>query len=523
MKISTLLIIILLTTTVNARCRTSEDYVINITLPSSSPTRINLATFLIGDTSCYQIGTGDNKIYQNVLKECYLDGLSPSNYNIKIVNGTSLWNITGIQNTAALLLETITVCFGSCPSHAGYVEIRLNGTGLAHTLVFQPEKPYSTLISVDNPSEWTKHYLRKWTYRDETTNNLFNFTQNPSTMNVYCDSSSTFTINLTNEVGDGGSTVIQTKERPRYSVNVNTIPPRIRQDSDTQINGNYYLTNNSNTTTEYIFTLQDYTGGNCYTSTLKIRKIINDTVGLVDVQKFSQDNLIKSALINQTNYGFTVECSDLTRNIGSIVLDDTDTARNIIISTPEFTGYNERWGNLSITTNTDYDTSTITCLIQHPTTLAGYYRVYNWSNNNKTLDYTTTSSGTNITFTYTSNNINNTYWIECGTSTFNSGISRLINIRNDSAYFGGFNIPGPNKILGLNREFIFSISAGVLAVILISLGSGVTYTLYAIVSMLFGIFMWYVGWLPEPYGFYITLLFLAIMLHLIRRRKGGEI
>jgi len=521
MKILTILtILIFLGTTVNASCRTTEDFFVNITIPNNQNTQINFGATLIGDTSCYSIGSGDDRIYQNIFGDCYWNGSSPINYDIKIVNGTCAFNITGIDNSNNLNLRCNSICIGTCPTYGAYVEIRLNGTGLSQTLDFEADAVENKLnVEID---DWERHYLRKWTYKDETTNELFNFTTNPATMNVYCDSYSTFTVNLTDTVGDSGYSVIQTKERPKYSVNVNTFPPRTRQDSDYQLNADYILTNNTNETSEYTWTLQDYTGGNCYQSTLKISKSINDTIGFVDVQQFSQDNIIKSFLINNTNYGFTVVCEDLTRNIGSILVDDLDLERNILISTPEYSGYNQRWENLSITTNTDYDSSAINCLVSYPTTVTTWMNVYNWSNNIKTLDSSQTTTGTNVTFTYTAINPNITFWIECGASNteFNSEISKLIYIRNSSAYYKGFDIPMPTKVLGLTREFIFAISAAVLTVILISLGSGLTYTLYTPVAVIWAILMWYVGWLPGPYTLYIALLFMAIMLHLVRKRRG---
>jgi hypothetical protein len=514
-----LTIIILLGTTAEATCRTYWDYCIQIELPQNT-------------TNSYIVD------FDNIIDEVNLEGIRYVNDTLdnivaNITNTTDADTGTlyigpeivfGIgANPDSLIMRGNNTC-GTC-NITTFLEICLNGTYIGN-LVAGTITSVSSQTNIPTLTDFDAYYRRKWTYKDEISDQNFNFTINPANMDIYCDNYATFQINLTDEEPDGGPATYQTLERGRYEVNVGSFPARIREDTTNQLEDDYYLTNTTaaNPGNIYTFTLQDYTGGDCYRGTLSITSNVNETLHLIDVQRFSQDSIINSFLTNNTNYFFTVECADLNRNIGSMIMLDSDPNRNIITSTPELTGYNQRWDNLSITISQDFDTSTINCVIEYPTSVQGFFRVYNYSDNTGTLDYTAILQGTDLSFSYTSQNTNVTYLVECEASNteFNSQITQIINIRNSTAYLYGFDVDMPATLLGLQREFILAASAGILAVIIISLGSGITYTLYTIVAMIFAIFMWYVNWLPEPYGLYSLLLFFAVALHLVRRRKGVE-
>lgn len=435
------------------------------------------------------------------------------NFNIEILSSGGTWVYSNIENKSIIQVNCTVASFTD-PNFA-HLRINLNETS-RNTYPITPASG-SDIINITklNWSVGEGGYSRKWTFLNESNSNPFNFTAFPSNLTVVCPNYEDFQYNLSSTTG------VQTKERVMYIMQVNNNSVRIRADNDDTLVDNYYIIQNYDNAQQYHFTLQDYTGGNCYRSTLYISKPPDKNI---DVQQFSNNNDIYATLINNTYYTFTVKCDDLTRNLGSFLITDDDLDRTIIISTPEFNNFQKSWDNLSIEIDSDYDTNTITCGIQYPSTVTGYMNVYNWTNNAKVLDGNTTLSASNMTLTVTVDNVNLTYYVICGATdgTWRNELSGLFNIRNHSAIMSEFDLDLPAELFGLSRQFLYSIAAVVITIIIITLGSGITYTIFGIIGTFTATFFYYIGYLTSPYEFYITLVFMAIMLHIVRNRRGTE-
>lgn len=378
-----------------------------------------------------------------------------------------------------------------------------------------------------NPSRFIEYYYRNWTFRDDLTAGLYSFLVTNSTLTVTCPIYPEFKINLT-ELGNG-SKVIQTLERPRYSAVVQkgavTYQPRIRQDAEYFLLDNYFLTNRTDTAQTYSFTLQDYTGGQFYKSTVAFKTTINYTWGNVHVEQFGVDNIVYPLLQNTSNYKVVVSNNISTRDLGQVYLKGTETNKNIIVTRPDLSDTKGKWEDLNLSITSNYDYGQFTCLYYDTNTITvAEFWVYNSTSNGLVQDYYTNSTSASGSLTYQALNLSAPYYGVCKVTDALGvrEVKELFNFRNTGAIYKGFDLNLPNNLMGVSKATFYKVVALMITIVFGGLFSMMTMGTGAIVATITMSFFNYIGWLDVPTWFVTLLVFLAIAFKLSENRGGVQ-
>jgi hypothetical protein len=411
-------------------------------------------------------------------------------------------------------------CLSGCDGAPAYAIICLNGTdtvwydrAFASHAVAKPLCRETTLTL----SDFDKVYRRNWTFKNLNDNSLTNFTGTKTDLKVWCPTTTEATLNLTNLVGDGGSHYSEMKEHPKYYIDSDTYLRNVREDDDQNVWDDFYLSTTTSAT-EYTFKLYDYSGGDFYRSELQIEQTINDAQAIVNLEKFGQDNnLVKVPLINGSTYKIIVDGTSV-RDIGPILMTD-DTTRGVIISRPDVSDFANNWQGLTIGITKSYDTSAVGCTINNSVSGTGNFTVSNVSGQL----YASSSTGSNIGFTYTVPVADSTYTIFCSMTDTTYGTRsklQVINLRNESAIHAGFDLDIPTTIVGLSRSFVYQFSAMAITVLVGGLFSAGSVGTGAVVfAAMFGMFNW-VGWMGQPTWMVGFIGALALFIKYSERRQG---
>lgn len=526
-------------------CRTSYDYCANITLPANIISGGFNANLILTFTGIYCNSTycANSKICRDSVNQCYMTN-NFTNVYLKLINATNeltgtkfynpivLYDYPGpgyspANNGTNIWMKTARYCTlgnGNC-STSSYLEMCLNGSGTYTPIIQAWSVPIVPSLEFPiSESDFTSYYRRNFTFLHEENGSLFGFTGTNTTMTVYCDSYNPFTLNLLSTIGASGSITFQTLQQPRVSVAVNSLSPRIREDSDHYLSSNYYLTKNTGTTSQYTYRLLDYTGiGQFYRSTVNTYTQLNSEWVKIDSQRFGTDNLAYPLLKNQTQYKITLTTPTSSRDIGMTYITDTNTLKDIYVSTPDLTTSGSKWKTLNMTIITDYASNTITCAYAStiPISIASY-QVYNVTAGNP-LTYTTNSTTQSGTLTYTTQNIANSYYIKCYVTNTDGtilGMQQLMSMRNGSAIYKGFDWHLESTFLGFQTATFYKLMAIGITLILVGLFSAVNAGFGALVLVLGMIIFQYVKWLEISWWYILAIATAAMIFFLVNNRRG---
>jgi hypothetical protein len=186
--------------------------------------------------------------------------------------------------------------------------------------------------------------------------------------------------------------------------------------------------------------------------------------------------------------------------------------------------FTSRWDGLNISITTNYNASTLNCLINSATLTDGFFTVYSTN----TTPYTMVSNSSSFsiyttTFNYAANR-SVQYYTTCYTIDTVYGLRQytsLINFQNTSQYYGGFGtLNVPDSIFGIGKTKFLNLISITIALIVAGLFSAVSMGTGAIVfGMVIGLF-YFIGYFitsPMTIG---LIIFLAIMIKLSENRFG---
>jgi len=530
--LKTVFLVVMLASLADATCETRWDICVNKTftqgLTASTNYVIDMSSIRCEITPVVGGGTttscNSTTIQKNIEDEYYYSNThNLTNWNVTVdVSGFSLAPLTTPYMDTTN--EKIKVGVGAADGAPKRITVTActNGTRDKWTYT-ETDNADDATLSISE-TDFDVYYRRNWTFRDESGNSLFNFTGRNSTLSVWCNDFSEFELDIPSNISSGGDITIQTRQLPKFFADVATTPSRIRQDSENQLKDNYYLATSTATSDLHDFTLQDYTGGDFYLSTIKIRRSIGDTVGFIHVERFQQDNKISAVLLNNTQYSIDVEGTSL-RNLGPLFIESSDTTHNVIVTTPDFTDYTQRWSDLTIAISSDYDNGQVSCGINSTELVTGEFNVYNVTSSGYDLDYTdsTTTEALDIGFSYAVPDINGTYRVYCEATGSKYGLrslERIIHFRNESAIYRGFDLDFGSTIWGISRSFMYKLVAFFFLTVVCGLFSARTYSKGALAYAGMLSLFWWVGWTDLTQSLVGLLAFLAIMLALGANRRG---
>ena len=450
-----------------------------------------------------------------------------SNVYINAINLTSLFSYYVYDKTYdadAEYMIYLNVSDGTTGSRPqGYIELCLNATAVITHPIMHDGDPTGALPT-QTPSkgdDFTQNYARNWTFRDESDGSVYDFSSENATLKVWCDNLDEFEINLTDVVGTGGSLTIYTLEKPKYFLNLNLNPSRIRQDKGIQLVDGFYIT----TAAADLYTLRlvDYTGGQFYKSTLSIQGTVNDALNNIHVEEFPTDNIIYAYLQNNTQYKILLDGVD-DRDLGQMYVTDEDLARDIVVTKPSFSNFTYRWDGLIISFTEDWANSNVGCNFNSTTTTACSMEVYNITGSDYILDYASgESSGTNVALTFTVDNNTDQYIVRCIANDTTYGLRDKevkIEMWNETGFFKSFELNIPDKIVGVSRAFFYKMLA--LTLILTAGGIFSTHTMGTGAVVMSGVlaFTVYINWFPVSQWFVGFIAFMSFMIKLSEGRQG---
>lgn len=527
------IILLMLSGMVAADCTTSwVACTNNITLPTNDLSGgsqfyvLDLNSIMCNATYC-----GSQQLCKNAKGECLVND-SARNVEVFITNSTDTTNgatYTGPQyydqdETKHYIIVKRITCLSGCPTISSTPTIKLCVNNTIQKISSNSGPVGSPDFLAVRASDFNMNYNRYWTFRDDVTNNLYNFSLNNSgaTLTAWCDSYTQATFNLTTSVNPSNSLWINTLQQPKFFLNRVGLISRIREDSPFILGDNYYV--QSQNGLNYTFILVDYTGGQFYKSTLTITENVNDSIGNIYVAQFDQSNIIKANLRPNTQYSFKVTSSTSTRDLGAVYLDGDTLQHNVVVSRPDVLPFTSRWDGLNISITSNYDTQTITCAILSTTLVDASLSVFSTNTTPYTLIAVSNASSV-LSSTLTVNaNRSIIYYAKCFTSDSVYGVrerTQQINFQNTSQYYGGFgSLTVPDTIFGVSKTKFLNIASVAVALTVAGLFSAVSMGTGAVVfGVVIGLF-YFIGYFitsPMTIG---LIIFLAIMIKLSENRFG---
>ena len=454
-----------------------------------------------------------------------------TNVDIQVTNGSRYFDYyvynTTYDNDAAYMiyLNVSDGCLGIpgvCPSYQGYLELCINGSAVLTHPYMNDGDPTGTLTTQTiQSSDLSQYYTRNWTFYDESDGSIYDFSSENATLKVWCETFDEFTINLTDVVDTGGSLSIQTRDKPKYFLDLNLNPSRIRQDKDIELKDGYYIT----TAAAELYTLRlvDYTGGQFYKSTMSIQGVVNDALKNIHVEEFPTDNIIYAYLQNNTQYKILLDGAD-ERDLGQMYVTDEDLARDIVVTKPSFSNFTYRWDDLVMSFTEDWANSQVGCHFNSTSNTTCSMQVYNITGSDYILDYTSGgTSGTDVALAFTVDNNTDSYLVRCISNHPTLGVrdkSVKLQMWNETGFFKSFELNIPDKIVGVSRTFFYKMLA--LTLILAAGGIFSTHTMGTGAVVMSGVlaFTVYINWFPVSQWFVGFIAFMSFMIKLSEGRQG---
>jgi len=520
-KIIGFIILYFLADMASASCATGFDYCANITITGKTNITVSQTVNYVGES---WFGWSIGGIYKDVSQRYYFpeNNTMDNSYITAVAGAASYTNYSIISDalTPMIYVDYLPGFGGGGPS---YLMICLNVTNDQTHPTIDAADTAAANKKILSENDFTKYYSRNWTFKDELTNNLINFTNHTSNLEVLCPTLSSFDINLTSRIPDGGSIIIQTIELPRNILSIDDFGQRVRQDNDYQLQDTFYALSSSTGAENYQFILQDYSGGDCFKSNLVITKTIDDNVEIVHNEKFEQDNIVRAYLTNNTYYGIDLFCSNSTRNLGSMLIVDDDLSRSVFVSRPDFGGYPFLWDSATLWLTQNLSIPSVGCTVNSTESTRGYFEVYNVSSSGAlTKDYYATSTGTTIQFSKTVGDLNGTYLIHCAVNDTTYGLRETKwKITFEWLKVNPANMGTPATILGLSSRFFYNAVSIVLMVGILALFSAESMGTGAIIGVSVGVGLYYIGWWTVPMEFVGFIFFTGIFIKTREFRRAG--
>ena len=504
--ITTLLVVLMLISSVDATCRSYCDYFMNVTTISQG----NLSIASIYEAAT-ENGEGQVYVWSNL-----------SNVLITPTNGTKLFDFYVYDDGGIIFVNVTDACAGGCPSYEGAIEICLNGTENEYTYnEITTGTPGGTETAYTLTS-FTRYYRRNWTFREEETNDLFDFTNIAADLDVACENYAGFTENITDKVGSGGSITVQSLEEPK-NILISPGIVRVRQDTDYSLKDDFYLAATTADAMEHTFTLVDHTGGQFKNAYIYIRKPIGGSLKNIHVEKFWDDNLIFPYLLNQTQYNIRLVGTS-TRNFDPLTINDNDLDKDIPVTIPDFGQIPARWDGLNISLTTSWDNKQVACAYTSDVaiTLAEFY-VYNTTSTPYTQLYNANDTAASASISYVVPHENDTYLLKCVVTDSTHGIreiTELHSLRNETAIYRGFDLNLPATTFGITRAWVYKLASLFIIFIVFALFSALSFGTGSIAGVTSVIFFVWIGWLTAPWWFMGFLAFFALFMKLTENRVG---
>lgn len=536
-----LIVLLLMARCVVGDCYTGFDYCMNYTLPMKAECQSYPGCSYVSVHRIYfnlpfscSPTCQNTLLCKNMFNECYFaQGLQ--NVYVSIMNSTDIQaQVLGVndgernpsQNYTLEVVESTATCNmwegdNNC-SFPAYLSVCINGSATTYAHPYFHNYPLvggSSEIITAKVADFTPYYHRIWTFRSDYNNSIFNFTKRNANLSAWCDSYSLITINLTAAMKTNQNISIQTIQEPKYSLYLDNLQPRVRQDKDHFLSDDYYVpdTKGSN----FTFILVDVSGGEFYNGELKVTDTINDTVGFLSIQQFDSSNTQYINLIPEHDYKLTVSSPTSSRDLGANFLSAASLTKYVIVSRPTLNPNGNKWDGLSIDITGNYTVPSISCGI---TSVDYVLTTFNITYSNGTSIGDWSSSGTTVGYTETipTNQVN--YNVRCGaygTDGLFREYATTVVLRNESVYYSGLgNLTFPGQIMAIDSSMFLSLVS--LAVILIVAGlfSAVSMGTGAIVVSITALLFYFIGFLdttPMTIGMIISL---AVMLKLSENRYG---
>jgi len=173
----------------------------------------------------------------------------------------------------------------------------------------------------------------------------------------------------------------------------------------------YVVDANTNQVVQILIQLQD--NSLQFTSpVLHITKLIGEQTATITERAFDSEKKAIVYLINGQQYAITVTSGSLSRTIGNLYVDTVNLIKTIVVGAIITT--NTSYGNTSYTLSYNNTTGVISFAWYDPgeNTLFTEFWVYNYTNQSQLFFYSNSSNTSNVGFTYTVPDVNETYWVK---------------------------------------------------------------------------------------------------------------
>lgn len=455
-----------------------------------------------------------------------------TNVKIDITNGTCA-NPGRIYNLSRLTTATpnylwANYTYGDCPPK---LNICFNGTYNTGYTYQEASTDTSTDTSTkDLVSDSFRYYHYNLSYKNEITATNFNFSAyQPSSTTFICSAPfDGFTLNLPIS-STGTSYILQTKSVADLST---TLSNNFNRKLSTDVGGvyNIYLLNSTDGPWDtFTFTLYDYASGIWQGSTLNILTSVNNTMSIIHSERFSTDGVISVMLRNNTLYKLQLNNTNGYMDLGIMWLDSSNKDRKIIANKPNINEYLGNTVGLTPGWTWDYASGQVGATISSDISTNAVFSVYDTSLNPYNKTYTSSGSGTSITFSYTVPDKLKTYFLDLEINDTRYGslyYNKLVLMYNQSMPMNTSALahPLPGSMLELSTVFVKSlISAFVIIVIFFAGCKASSYGIGMIMGSLAFSFAWYVNFVPQseiPFWFCVIMVLLSVMTKMMERGGG---
>lgn len=435
--------------------------------------------------------------------------IGASGRNVLVVN-YSLGNSS--DDSCTLTAPTLSLCFNGTAQNAYAYALRTE------------QGNFSSTFDVVNDSYAFYHY--NVTFYNDASGGLYNFTLQTATSTFYCGGQyEAFPITI---VPSATSYIVQTRTKANIVTTLTSGPSRTYQ-TDGGAFVSQYLPNNSGAVNQYVFTLNDYTGGQWLRSNMLVLGVVNNTQFILDNASFSQDNLIYGYYANSSRIKLLVKNQQgKTIDLGYIIVESSNLNRNVIISQPVLSEPIAMFNDLIVTWTQDFASSQVGATVTSvDSAVFSNFTVSNVTDASVALSYAASASGS-ATYSYTLPNPAQTVQLDLTLVSVKYGTqhwSKMVTLRNETVPLNSsaFTQPLGDTIMGTATATVKKLIVALLIIFSFYVfckatdyGTGLLVTVGE-----FG-FFWYVGWVPQtqvPFWFIAMLAFIAFMVKMFERRS----
>jgi len=407
--------------------------------------------------------------------------------------------------------------------------ILVNSTNVSSFDLFFGSYPINNSIVLANRSNETvtaftysqsSPYINTFSLVEEMTGNLMNppFT-NRTSMTIFCGNGAS-TFNVTNDTTQFTVASNSLVNQSEYLVMYSTTEIYLRNllHSNPIDNRNMYVVDaTKDQVVQILLQLQDNTGL-FNNANVHIRKLLGGQLVTITERPFDAEKKAIVYLINGQQYQITVDTPDgiNSRTIGNIYIDTVNLIKTLVIG--DLVTTNVSFGNTTYSLTYNTTTGVISFNWFDPTyqTNSTEMWVYNYTNQSQLFFYANSTNASNVSFTYTVPNANDTY---------------LVKIKIRHALFGQNSIDINQIFTGIAG--LPSVLLPTLDPLLITLGSGMFLIMLpmmfgpvhggtaAILTALFALLLAYFKWFQVSIVIIVVVLLFAIFSKITERKGEG--